>query len=48
MEQRKAIAGVITSMIHQFTVEELIDCIGKFESFIRALYSELKNSDGVW
>lgn len=47
VEQRKTIAGVITSMIHQFTVEKLIDCIGKFESFLRALYSELKNSDGV-
>jgi uncharacterized protein (TIGR02646 family) len=47
VEQRKAIAGVIKSMVHQFTVEELIDYIGKFESFIRALYSELKNNENV-
>jgi len=29
------------SMYQQFTVDELVDCIGKFESFIRALYADL-------
>ena len=47
VEQRKAIAEVIRAMVHQFTVEELIDYIGKFESFIRTLYSELKKNDNV-
>jgi len=47
IEQRKAVAEVVKSMFNQFTVEELIDCIGKFESFIRAIYSELKNDENV-
>ncbi|ETR66151.1 MAG: hypothetical protein OMM_13176 [Candidatus Magnetoglobus multicellularis str. Araruama] len=47
VEQRKAVAEVVKSMSNQFTVEELIDCIGKFESLIRTLCSELKNIEDV-
>jgi len=47
VEQRKTVAKVVKSMCSQFTVEELIDSIGKFESLIRTLYSELKNIEDV-
>ena len=47
VEQRKAVAEIVKSMYNQFTVEELIDCIDKFENFIRALYIEFKNNDDI-
>ncbi len=45
VEQRKLVAEGIKSMYKQFTVDELIDYIGKFESFIRALYADFENSE---
>jgi len=47
VEQRKAIAEIIKSTYNQFTVDEPVDYIGKFESFIRAIYTDLENCENI-
>ena len=42
VEQRKRVANHVKSMCKQFSLEECIVFIGSFESFIRAIYSDLK------
>ena len=41
VEQRKQIAFHIHAMYQQVPVDELVDCFGKFESFITSIYSDL-------
>ncbi len=45
VEQRKVVATYVMVMYKQFSVGELVGFIGKFESFIRAIYADLKNFD---
>jgi hypothetical protein len=45
LEQRKQVIREIQEMYKQFTVEELVKYIGKFESLIRSIYSDLKAMD---
>ncbi len=47
LEQRKQVIREIQEMYKQFTVEELIKYIGKFESLIRSIYSDLKAIEKV-
>lgn len=42
LEQRKLVASQVIAMHNQFSVEELIGFIGKFESFVRSVYADLK------
>jgi uncharacterized protein (TIGR02646 family) len=42
LEQRKQVIREIKEMYKQFTVDEFVKYIGKFESFIRSIYSDLK------
>jgi len=42
LEQRKQVIREIKEMYKQFTVDELVKYIGKFENFIRSIYSDLK------
>jgi uncharacterized protein (TIGR02646 family) len=41
VEQRKQIAFHIHAMYQQVSVDELVECFGKFESFIKVVYSNL-------
>jgi len=43
VEQRKIVASHVKAMCKQFSIEEIIVFIGSFESFIRAIYTDLKN-----
>lgn len=43
VEQRKIVAYHVKSMCKQFSAEEIILFIGSFESFIRAIYNDLKS-----
>ncbi|MDM8549756.1 retron system putative HNH endonuclease [Desulfobacterales bacterium HSG2] len=43
VEQRKIVASHVKAMCKQFSLEEVIVLIGSFESFIRAIYADLKN-----
>ncbi|MDM8556699.1 retron system putative HNH endonuclease [Desulfococcaceae bacterium HSG7] len=43
VEQRKAAAQMVMAMRKQCTLDELVEYIGKFESFIRAIYTDFKN-----
>ena len=46
VEQRKTVAEFVKLMYNQFAVNELVNSINKFESFIRTLYKELtKNNE---
>ena len=45
VEQRKQIAFQIRAMYHQVSVDELIECFGKFESFIKSVCINLKLLD---
>lgn len=47
LEQRKQVIREIQEMYKQFTVEELVKYIGKFESLIRSIYSDLKAIEEV-
>ncbi|WP_069471644.1 hypothetical protein [Candidatus Marithrix sp. Canyon 246] len=47
LEQRKQVIHEVKEMYKQFTVEELIKYIGKFESLIRSIYSDLKAIEKV-
>jgi len=43
VEQRKAAAQAVMAMRKQFNVHELVEYIGQFESFIRAIYTDFEN-----
>ena len=43
VEQRKAAAQAVMAMRKQFNVDELVEYIGQFESFIRAIYTDFEN-----
>lgn len=45
VEQRKQVAYQVMAMHKEFSVDELIDFIGKFESFIRALCADFKKNE---
>jgi uncharacterized protein (TIGR02646 family) len=45
VEQRKAAALAVMAMRKQFTVDKLVELIGQFESFIRAVYTDFENSE---
>lgn len=40
IEQRKEVAQAVKSMDDQLSLDEVINCFGKFESWVRATYSE--------
>ncbi len=42
--ERKTVAKQIKSMYDQFSLNEIVSIIGKFESFITTIYSHLKNN----
>ncbi len=44
IEQRKVVAFQVKTMYNQFSLDELIVIIGKFESMIRYLHKQLKNN----
>lgn len=48
LEQRKQVVRNMRAMYRQFTVDELVEHIGKFESLIRAVYSDLTIIEGLY
>jgi len=38
------VADVILAMHKQLSADQLVDCIGQFESFVRAICTDLENN----